>query len=170
MPAAAVTPWVEVGRVAGAYGVQGWLRLLSYTAEPANLMVYRPWRWHQNARMWSPEILEVRDHGRGFIVRVEGCMDREQAETYSGTGIEVPTTALPALAAGEYYWRQLIGLAVETEDGRPLGVVDHLLETGANDVLVVAGERERLIPYIRAVVRLVDMSRHRLVVAWDPEF
>lgn len=170
MSEAAVTPWITVGHVAGAYGVQGWLRLLSYTAEPASLLLYQPWRWRRGNQVWMPETCEARDHGRGFVVRIAGCTDREQAAAYGGSLIEIPATALPPLAAGEYYWQQLMGLTVETEDGQPLGVVDHLLATGANDVLVVAGERERLIPYVRTVVRQVDVDRRRLVVAWDPEF
>lgn len=163
--------WIEVGRVIGAYGVRGWLRIVSYTAEPEALLKYRPWRFRRaNGVIETPVLLEAREHGKGFVVHVVGCDDRDGAEAWSGAVIETPAEALPALGAGEYYWGQLVGLTVETVEGLTLGVVARLMETGANDVLVVQGERERLIPYIADVVRCVELDQRRLVVAWDPDF
>lgn len=163
--------WIEVGRVIGAYGVKGWLRVASYTAEPEAVLRYRPWRFRRaTGVVETPTLLEARGHGKGFVVHLAGCDDRDCAEAWAGSAIEVPSAALPALGVGEYYWGQLVGLTVETVEGVPLGVVARLMETGANDVLVVQGERERLVPYIADVVRRVELDQGRLVVAWDPEF
>ena len=163
--------WIEVGRVSGAYGVKGWLRVASYTAEPGAVLSYRPWRFRRaNGAVEIPTLLEARGHGKGFVVHLAGCDDRDCAEGWAGSAIEVPAEALPPLETGEYYWGQLVGLTVETVRGTPLGVVTRLMETGANDVLVVQGERERLLPYIADVVRRVDLDQRRLVVDWDPEF
>lgn len=163
--------WIEVGRVIGAYGVKGWLRIISYTADSGALLNYRPWRFRRPDGIFeSPTLIEARGHGTGFVIHVVGCHDRDGAEARAGSVIEVPAEALPALGSSEYYWGQLVGLAVETVEGVSLGVVSRLMETGANDVLVVQGERERLVPYIADVVRRVELDQRRLVVAWDPEF
>ncbi len=163
--------WIEVGRVIGAYGVKGWLRVASYTAAPEAVLSYRPWRFRRaNGVVETPALLEARGHGKGFVVHLAGCDDRDCAEAWAGSAIEVPPEALPALGVGEYYWGQLVGLTVETVEGVPLGVVARLMETGANDVLVIQGERERLVPYIADVVRRVELDHRRLVVDWDPEF
>ena len=163
--------WIEVGRVIGAYGVKGWLRIVSYTAEPGAALEYRPWRFRQkNGLLEIPTLLEARVHGKGFVAHVAGCESRDVAERWAGASIEVPTTALPPLEAGEYYWGQLVGLAVETAEGVSLGVVKELLETGSNDVLVIQGDRERLVPYVPDVVRRVEIDQGRLIVAWDPDF
>jgi len=83
----------------------------------------------------------------------------------------VPRSALPAAGEDEYYWSDLEGLRVETLEGVDLGTVDHLIETGANDVLIVRGDRERLIPFLRpSVVREIDLVAARIRVAWDPDF
>lgn len=102
---------------------------------------------------------------------LEGCRDRESAEALRHAAVAVPRSALPEPAPGEYYWHDLIGLAVVTTDGEELGRVDHLLETGANDVLVVYGKRERLIPWIQGqVVQSVDPAGGGIIVDWDPAF
>ncbi len=163
--------WVEVGRVAGVYGVRGWLRIQSHTDVPSALLDYRPWRLRGPHGVWDEvAVEEAKPHGRGFLVRLAACESREDAERYRGAVIEVPMSVLPALAPGEFYWAELVGLAVETLAGQALGVVRSLLATGANDVLIVTGERERLIPYVPEVVRRVDLDGQRLVVAWDPDF
>ncbi|HUW98856.1 MAG TPA: ribosome maturation factor RimM [Acidiferrobacter sp.] len=163
--------WIEVGRVIGAYGIKGWLRVASYTADSEAVLAYRPWRFRwKNGAVEVPTLLEARVHGKGLVVHLAECTDRDVAETWAGVVIEVPAVALPPLDTGEYYWGQLVGLVVETTDGVSLGTVSELLATGANDVLVVQGERERLIPYIADVVRGVETEQGRIVVAWDPEF
>ncbi len=172
MPDQAPPEWIEVGRVAGTYGVRGWLRIQPYTTRSETVLDYQPWRVRQRSGVVeTPTVLEAQIHGKGLIVRIAECRVREDAERWTGGTIECPVSALPVLAVGEYYWGELLGLVVETVDGVILGPVHRLLETGANDVLVVRGaDRERLIPYIPAVVRRVDKDGRRMVVDWDPDF
>lgn len=172
MPDPAPSEWMEVGRVAGAYGVLGWLRIQPYTMQPETVLDYQPWRVRlRSGAIETPTVLEAQIHGKGLIIRIAECGVREDVGRWTGGAIECPVTALPALAAGEYYWGELLGLTVETADGVVLGNVQRLLETGANDVLVVrADDRERLIPYIPTVVRQVDKNARRMIVDWDPDF
>ena len=163
--------YVPLGRVGGPYGVRGWVRIVSGTQPPEQILEYSPWLLERNGE-WRPfEVVSGRVHGKGLVVQLAGCSDRDVAATLTGAEIAVPRTALAELTADEYYWADLVGLAVVTTEGIDLGTVDHLIETGANDVLVVRGDRERLIPFTPgyAVVE-VDMAQRRLTVAWDPAF
>jgi 16S rRNA processing protein RimM len=103
-------------------------------------------------------------------VKLEGCDDRDAAARLRGREVAVPRSELPANAEGEYYWSELIGLNVVSRDGAALGRVTGLLETGANPVLVVGGDRERLIPFVEAVVVKVDVAGGRLTVDWGTDF
>ena len=111
-------------------------------------------------------------HGKGLVVGLRDYTDRDQARSLIGLEIAVPRAELPAPEEGEYYWADLVGLKVETTEGQILGTVDHLIETGANDVLVVHGEdRERLIPFVAdQVIRRVDLAAGLIQVDWDPDF
>lgn len=164
--------FVTLGRVSGLYGVRGWLRVHAETEPRENILRYSPWYLGQGGR-WEPcRVEDGRVHGKGVVVKLAGCDDRDLAATFLDREIAVKRRQLADdLAPGEYYWTDLEGLAVETVDGVSLGRVDHLLETGANDVLVVEGERERLIPYLpgRVVVE-VDLAARRIRVDWDPDF
>ncbi len=162
---------VIVGRVAGVYGVRGWIKVHSYTEPAEQILDFQPWLVG-STNAWRPmSVTSGRRHGKGLIAQLESVADRERAVTLVGADIAVRRDQLPGLAQGEYYWTDLEGLRVVTAAGIDLGVVDHLFETGANDVLVVRGERERLIPYVRdEVVRRVDLEQGVLVVDWDPEF
>ncbi|MDD3450013.1 MAG: ribosome maturation factor RimM [Gammaproteobacteria bacterium] len=165
------TDLLVMGRVSGVFGVRGWVKVWSYSDPRENLLEYPVWRLRL-AGGWRPvRVLEGRAHGKALVARLEGCGDREAARALIGADIAVRREELPLLPPGEYYWGELEGLRVETLEGRALGVVDHLIETGANDVLVVRGERERLIPYLPGeVVREVDLEQGTLRVDWDPEF
>ncbi len=172
MVEAAPEDWIQVGQVVGAYGVRGWLRIHPYTAQPDAALEYRPWRFRgATGRVWAPTVVEARCHGKGLVTRIAECETREGAEALAGAALEVPAAALPRLPPGEYYWGELVGLAVASREGVPLGTVAKLMETGANDVLVVrdAG-RERLIPYIKSVIQQVDRGAGRIIVDWDPDF
>jgi 16S rRNA processing protein RimM len=162
---------VPLGRVGGPYGVRGWVRITSGTQPPEKIFEYRPWLLERNGAWHPVEVISGRVHGKGLVAQLAGCSDRDQAAALAGAEIAVARTALAEPAADEYYWADLVGLAVVTSEGVDLGVVDHLIETGANDVLVVRGERERLIPFTpgHAVVA-VDLEQRRLTVAWDPAF
>lgn len=162
---------VVLGRISGLFGVQGWVRIFSETQPRENIVTYRPWYVGRPGHMRPMTVAEGRRHGKGVVARLEGITDRDAASALVGAQIAIRRDQLPTLAEDEYYWSDLEGLRVTTVDGVELGVVDHLMETGANDVLVVKGDRERLIPFLRGdVVVDVDLQGGVLRVDWDPEF
>jgi 16S rRNA processing protein RimM len=162
---------VNVGQVSGVYGVRGWIRVRSDCEPREQLLDYSPWQLGIGDG-WQHYVLEAgRAHGPGLVAKLASVDDREQAKALVGAHIAVERSQLPALTEDEYYWNDLVGLEVVTRDGRELGRVTGLMETGANDVLVVGGERERLIPYIPGqVVLRVDTTAGCIEVDWDPEF
>lgn len=158
-----------MGRIAGVYGVRGWVRVVSETDPQQNILSYRPWLVGKGQREY--EVAEGRRHGKGLIVRLVGLDDRDAAALLVGSEIAVRRDQLPPPRPDEFYWADLEGLAVVTLDGQDLGRVDCLFATGANDVLVVKGERERLVPFVwDQVVREIDFDGGRMTVDWDPEF
>lgn len=162
---------IVIGRIVGIYGVQGWVKIRSYTRPHQGVVEYHRWLVWQSGQ-WQPvELADWRWHGKVLLAKLEGITDRDQARAWISCEIAVPRTALPSLPAGEYYWADLVGLRVRTLEGVDLGRVDHLLETGGNDVLVVVGDRERLIPFVpgRDVVA-VDLDGAQIRVDWDPQF
>lgn len=162
---------VIAGRIVAPFGVRGWVKVLSHTQPPDNLLRYDPWFLTRSGQWARISPAEGRMHGKALVARLDGVGDRDAAEQVVGCEIGIRRGQFAALPQGEYYWSDLIGLRVLTEDGADLGVVDHLIETASNDVLVVRGERERLLPYDRdQVVREVDLAARVMRVAWDPEF
>ncbi len=173
-------PLVVVGRIQGPYGVKGWVHVAAFTDPKENLMGYRPWylgAWREPGAATSPgawravEVAEIRPHKQGFVARIAGVGDRNQADALKGHAIGVPASVLPEPGPGEYYWRDLLGAMVVRADGSELGTVRDLLETGAHDVLVVAppggasGEPV-LIPFHRRYVLAVDAAAGRIDVDW----
>ena len=158
---------VTVGRITGLFGVRGWVKVYSYTRPPEAILEYSPWLVQRHGA-WQELILATgRRHGHGIVARLDGYDDRERAAGLVGADIYVRLAQLPRLAPGQYYWTQLEGLRVCNVAGEQLGTVSHLFETGANDVMVVKGERERLIPYTAQVVRRVDLEAKLIEVDWD---
>jgi 16S rRNA processing protein RimM len=158
---------VTLGQIVGIYGVQGWVKVYSGTSPIENIFRYSPWLLEGVER----RVLAHRRHHKGLIAQLDCCEDRDQARDLLGKAIVVRREQLPPPSADELYWADLEGLEVETPDGRKLGKVSHLIETGANDVLVVRGDRERLIPFIWGqVVREADVAAGRMCVDWDPDF
>jgi 16S rRNA processing protein RimM len=164
---------VLVGRIVGLYGVQGWLKIESWTEPRTQIFKYQPWLLEK-----APgEVMEVagikgRPQGKGLVCQLPNVDDRDAAAALVGQDIHVARELLPPPAKDEYYWVDLEGLEVVTTEGVPLGRVSHLFATGANDVVVVRdGTRERLVPFVQGTyVRSVDLSGGRMVVDWDPEF
>lgn len=149
--------------------MRGWVKVFSDTRPRENILDYSPWLVKQRDGWKEVALAEGRVHGRGVIARLEGYSDRDQAQTLMGAEIAIRRSQLPPPKAGEHYWADLEGLRVVNLQGVELGTVSHLFETGANDVLVVTGERERLLPYTRHVIREVDLTARVLRVDWDPE-
>ena len=165
-----------VGRIGGVYGVKGWVRIHSFTEPAENLLAYKNWTILRQGKWETICIDEGRRHGKGLVAHLKGVDDRDRAEALKGSEIAVPMAELPELVEDEYYWHQLQGLSV-TCAGELLGQVDHLIETGANDVMVVKpcegsrDQRERLIPWLRgSVVKDIDLPTGNIQVDWDPEF
>ena len=162
---------VLMGRVSGAHGVRGWVRVKPYGEDAAALLDAPRWLLGTAGRWREVSVLEGRRHGAALLARLEGVADRDAAMALRGAEVALRRSQLPEPEEGEYYWSDLEGLVVETEGGEPLGRVERLLATGANDVLVVRGDRERLIPFLPgSVVREVDLDAGRIRVDWDPEF
>jgi 16S rRNA processing protein RimM len=159
-----------VGHILGSQGIKGWVRVFSNTSPRENIVSYNPW-FIEQGNIHKATVVQGRRQGKNILARLEGIEDRTQADELTGCRIFVNPQQLPRLEAGEYYWSDLVGLAVETEQGEPLGVIASMMETGADDVMVLAGERERLIPFvIDQIVREVDLENQRLVVDWLPEY
>lgn len=162
---------VTVGRISGLFGVKGWVKVYSFTDPRENILGYNPWYVTRDGEWQEMKLAEGQRHGKGIIARLESCEDRDAASLLVGAEIALRRDQLPSLKQGEYYWSDLVGLKVVTTEGVELGIVDHLLETGSNDVLVVRGDRERLVPYIREqVVTRIDLEDGVIEVDWDPEF
>jgi 16S rRNA processing protein RimM len=162
--------YVILGRISGIYGVQGWVKVYSETRVRADILGYDRW-WLRRPGGWQAvKLLDGRMQGEGVVARLEGVNDRDAARALIGTEIAVQKDELPPAEAGEIYWADLEGLRVVNLEGVELGTVSHLFETGANDVLVVTGERERLIPYTRDAVKEVDLESRTIRVDWDAEF
>lgn len=160
---------LTLGRIAGLFGVKGWVKVHSYTRPPADILNYRDWLVGDGEDVRHIRLAEGRVHGAGVVARLDGYEDRDRARALIGCSVGVDREVLPALPSGEYYWCDLEGLAVVNGDGVALGRVDHLIETGANDVLVIKGERERLVPYTPQVVRRVDLEAGVMEVDWDAD-
>ncbi len=170
-PASEAPTHILMGRITGALGVHGWMKLHSYARPLDAIFEYRPWQIRHRSVESTMKVVEWRAQGRGLVFRTPSSEDRNTAESMAGAEVWIARSSLPAAAPGEYYWADLEGLAVATVEGVDLGVVDHLVATGANDVLVVQGERQRLIPFVTGqFVVSIDLAARRIVVDWDPEF
>lgn len=164
--------YIEVGRISGLYGVRGWVKVYSHTQPRENILTYGTW-YLLRSGSWQAVTLEGgRPQGKGIVAKLQGCDDRDAAAALMGSTVAIRREQLPAPATGEYYWADLQGLEVRNLDGVELGSVSHLLETGANDVLVVRqGKTERLIPFVTGeYVTDIDLEKGAMTVDWDPDF
>ncbi len=152
--------------------MRGWVRIYSFTQPRENIVQYKPWYLRRDNGDWQETELEQgRAHGKGVVARLAGRTDRDQAQLLMGCEIGIRRDQLPDLQPGEYFWNDLIGLQVLNVEDDDFGKVDYLLETGANDVLVVKGERERLIPFVmKQVILEVDLEQGRIRVDWDKDY
>lgn len=163
---------VLMGRVLGAFGVRGELKVESFADPVGAILRYLPWtlRGPDGAER-TLDGVRGRETAKGVVATLPGVDDRDGAEAMRGTEILVPRSALPPPGPDEYYWVDLEGLRVVTLEGVDLGTVSHLLATGANDVLVVKGDRERMLPFVQPqFVTAVDFDAGTITVDWDPDF
>ncbi len=162
---------VSVGKVSGVFGVKGWIKVYSYTEVRENILTYSPWTLRKGQQSKLVKVVEGRCHGKTIVACLQGLDDREAAVALNGWEILIHSEQLPKARIGEYYWADLIGLHVKTVDGVDFGIVKQMLETGANDVVVVLGERERLIPFLQQqTIVNIDLLAGEMLVDWDPEF
>ncbi|HZJ92830.1 MAG TPA: ribosome maturation factor RimM [Thiopseudomonas sp.] len=167
---------VVLGKIGAVHGVRGEVRVHAFTESVENLLDYPVWTLRRDQDTKQVKLTSCRPQGKALVAKIEGLDDREIARTYTGYEICVPRSELPELEDGEFYWNQLEGLKVINQDQQLFGIVDHLLETGANDVLVVkpcAGsidDQERLLPYTQHCVQSVDLAAGEMHVEWDADF
>lgn len=168
---------IVVGRIGAVYGVKGWLKVQSFTEDPESIFEYSPWLLSQKTER-EMNVVEWRRHNNGLIARFEGISDRDEAARLTGADICITADELPALADDEFYWRDLIGMRVVNTNGYDMGVVEQIMPTASNDVLVVKansndgfGKSERLIPFIQSeYVTEVDKEAKRIQVEWPSDF
>lgn len=172
---------VVVGRITAVHGVKGWVKVYSFTEPAENIFQYPPW-WLKTADGWVEiELDQFRSTSKGLLAHIVGIDDRDVARKFCQRDIAVEKSLFPTLEQGEYYWHQLEGLRVVSSfdsvaQDIDLGVVTGLMETGANDVLMVKGDgksldrEERLIPYTKQFVLHVDLDAGVIKVDWDPAF
>jgi 16S rRNA processing protein RimM len=160
---------VVLGHVAGVHGVRGWLKIHSYTDPRDAIFDYQPWLLGESGVAIT--VLEGKVSGKYLLARLKDISSREDAEAIAGQEIVVVRESLPPLKDSEFYWADLVGLKVLNQDGSSLGQIREMLATGANDVMVVSGERERLIPFVMNLyVSQVDLEQGVVRVDWDPDF
>lgn len=159
-----------VGVVQAPFGVRGWVKLHSYTIPVDNILRYSPWICLEDPDD-RRELCEGRRNGEGLVARFKGIDDRDAAAIARARPVYANRASFPPPAPGEYYWADLIGLAVRNLQGINLGVVSDMMSTGAHDVMVLAGDRERLVPFVKNhFVKNVNLEQGYILVDWDEDF
>ena len=158
---------VELGRVTGVFGIRGWIRVRSHTVPPEGILRYR--RWNIGGREW--QVADGHPQGDTVVAGLQGLEDRDAALRLRGATIEVPRSALPKAKRGEFYWTDVLGCEVVSTSGAKLGTLSSVTSNGAQDVMVVTGGRDRLIPFVSGpIVKSVDPVAKQIVVEWEPEY
>lgn len=166
-----VEKYIIVGKLGKTHGVRGWLNLYSETQPAENILEYKPLFWMTDSGWQEINATEIKPHGKNFLVHVAGIDNSEIAKKYTGKEIAILRDQLPNLKSDEFYWTDLEGLTVINQKNIELGVIDHLMETKANDVMVVIGKKKHLIPFIRnQVVIDIDLDAKVMHVNWDEDF
>ena len=167
---------VVLGKIVSVHGVKGDVKVYSFTEPLTNVLNYPHWTLKRDGEVKQVEVASGRLQGKVLVAKLKGLDDREVARTFAGFDICVPRSQLPELSDGDYYWYQLEGLKVIDQAGQLLGKIDHLFETGANDVMVVRATpdsvdgEERMIPWHRDIVQLVDLQAGQMTVNWGADY
>lgn len=162
---------VVMGRLAGAFGVQGWIKVQPFTESVENLADYPRWWVGREGERRALAVADCQTHGDLLLAKLAGIDDRETAAALKGSEVAVPRAAFPPAAEGEVYWADLIGLRVVNLQGDELGEVAEVFSNGAHAVLrVVCGDAERLIPFVDAAVRTLDVPARRIEVEWGVDW
>lgn len=163
---------VIIAKIGAPHGIRGDLKLLTFTENPDSILDFKVFELEHKPNQFKP----LPDHrifrkGDGFFIAFEHCKDRDIArQQYTNKHLAVSRDELGEAAEGEIFWRDLEGLTVINQEGVELGKVDHLFDTGSNDVLVLKGEKPHLIPYVDQHVLYVDLEKSIISVDWDEDF
>jgi len=163
---------VVMGRIVAAQGLLGWVKVQAFTQHLDTLIDYDTWQMGNDAHPWREfKVLECKPHTKVLVAKLDGINDRTAAENCKGLLIAVPRSSLPKESGDEYYWSDLIGLTVVNLEGEQLGVVDNLLDMGANDILCVHSVKgEILIPFLGHVVQQVSLEEKLIRVDWQADY
>jgi len=167
---------VLVGHVTGAYGIKGWVRIRPYSSDADAMLHAKTW-WLDKPALRDVDMLQAKVHGEDVVAQLMGVAGRDAAEALKGATVQIRRSHFPLLDDNEFYWIDLIGLAVENEQGESLGSVVDMMDNGAHPILriqlSVAGEekpREWLIPFVDRFVKAVDQSAKKITVDWGLDF
>lgn len=168
---AAPSDFLIVGSLGSSYGIHGWVKVTSFTDPAENILQYEELYFLMQGQ-WEKAVLDGRKlHGNHVLLKLSHCETPEKAKTYTGTQIAIERSQLSTLEHNEYYWTDLENCRVYNKQGNDFGIVTHLINTGARDILVIRGERERLVPFIQGLFVLeVDINQKKIIVDWDAEF
>jgi len=159
-----------MGRIAAPFGVKGWVKVQPYSEDPGTLMDFESWRVGRGETQTSYAVEAIQEHGNALVAKLAGVDDRDAAYALRGQEVSVARSELPPPEENEYYWSDLIGLKAINREGVELGRVESLMETGAQDVLVIKGRREHLIPFVAAFVGKVDLAGGQIEVDWGEDY
>lgn len=160
---------VVLGRIGAPFGVQGWVKVTSYTDPPEGIVDFPSWELVRAGRSERRAVLDWKRAGRAVAVQLDGVVTREQAQALTGTEVQVGRDELPPTGPGEFYWHDLLGLETVNRAGEPLGRIDQILELPAHPVLVLKGDRERLVPLVPERLVAVDLAAGRVTLDWHPD-
>ena len=159
-----------IGKINGFFGVQGWVKIFSYTDPRKNILEYQPWYFIHNGAYKVIEITSGREQSKTIVAHVKGIVSRDQASQLIGKDLYIDKDQLPELDDDEHYWYELNEFRVINKNGIDLGVVNYLVDTGSNNILVTKGEKEHWIPYIEPYLVSVDKQNRVITVDWDENF
>ena len=163
---------ITLGKISGVFGIQGALKVFSFTQPSENILNYPDWVLEKDGKQTKVTVIRGKRQGKTIVARLKHFSDRDEALTLVGSEIKVHKSSLPTTEKDEYYWHDLIGLKVETLEGVALGQVDSILETGANDVLIVKSDNDKecLIPFLQPqVIVNINLKTGLMRVDWDAD-
>jgi len=163
--------YLVMGQLVGSFGIKGWIKVKLFTEVVETLQNYEEWFISSDEKNWSTFSIEsIKINQNRMMVKFEGINDRTTADGYQRYWVGVLKKSLPKLTDNEFYWNDLIGCEVYNTDGFLFGRLTGLIETGANDVFVVEGEKKRLIPYTKMTVKKIELKQQHIIVDWDESF
>jgi 16S rRNA processing protein RimM len=162
--------WVVLGKIGSPFGVQGWVRITSYTDPPDNILDYDRWYLRRAGQWAEVEVEDGRMTAKGVQAKLAGVESPEEARLQVGVEIAVPRSELPPTAPGEYYWSDLEGLEALTPSGELLGHVDHFRSTPGGAIAVIRGAKEHWIPFVKDRIVKVDLDAGRIVFDWGVDW